>query len=373
MATAAKPLIDPLTRQPFSGNIIPQSRIAPQAAFFLKYLPPPNNLVGATSYAVLSNNLLQHQIRGDIRIDQQFGATAVDGPLLDQRQRREGSQRFRLWAPSRCTAARRTPPSALTHVFSAALDQRRPRLVLPQHLPISARRCRGPISTSRPASRASTTPPRSSAFRRSPSTNYATFTGSPSDQRPKSNRIRNWQYADNVSYGRAATHRQDRRGIDAPDRRLLQRVRSVGIFNFVGTYTGNAFGDFLPGYPDSVTRDYFKELNGDWANFWSFYAQDNFRVTPNLTINIGVRFELNPFYTGIRGQKSAFDLSTGKLIIPSTIDPAVQPLTATMLQLFRDRFEYTKDLGLPDSIHRRGRIGRRASASPGGRWQRPNG
>jgi hypothetical protein len=26
--------------------------------------------------------------------------------------------------------------------------------------------------------------------------------------------------------------------------------RSAGIFNFVGTYTGNAFADFLMGYPD---------------------------------------------------------------------------------------------------------------------------
>jgi hypothetical protein len=61
--------------------------------------------------------------------------------------------------------------------------------------------------------------------------------------------------------------------------------------------------------------------------------------------------ELNPFYSGIRGQKSAFNLATGKLIIPSSIDPAVQPLTATMLNLFRDRFDYTSGLGLPDSIH----------------------
>ena len=102
--------------------------------------------------------------------------------------------------------------------------------------------------------------------------------------------------------------------------------------------------------PDSVTRDYFKELNGDWANFWGFYVQDSFRATQNLTINVGLRLELNSLYNGIRGQKSAFNVSNGKLIIPSRIDPAVQPLTATLLQLFSDRLQYTKDLGLPDSI-----------------------
>ena len=43
-------------------------------------------------------------------------------------------------------------------------------------------------------------------------------------------------------------------------------------------------------------------------------------------------------------------VSNGKFIVPSTIDPAVQPLTATLLHLFGDRLQYTKDLGLPDSI-----------------------
>jgi uncharacterized alpha-E superfamily protein len=40
--------------------------------------------------------------------------------------------------------------------------------------------------------------------------------------------------------------------------------------------------------------------------------------------------ELNPFYNGIRGQKSAFNPVTGQLIIPSDIDPAVQPPLPSM-------------------------------------------
>src|SRR6185437_1560178 len=181
-------------------------------------------------------------------------------------------------------------------------------------------------------------------------TNYSTFTGSPSDQRPKQNRIRNWQYADNISYSSGSHSIKIGAELMHQTSAFINGSRSVGIFNFVGTYTGDAFADFLLGYPDSVTRDYFKELNGDWANFWGFYVQDSYRATRNLTINAGVRLDLNSFYNGIRGQKSAFDFSNGKLIIPSSIDPAVQPLTSTLLPLFSDRIEYTKDLGLPDSI-----------------------
>ncbi len=58
-----------------------------------------------------------------------------------------------------------------------------------------------------------------------------------------------------------------------------------------------------------MTRDYFKQLNGDYQSFWGFYVQDNFRVTPNFTLDLGVRLDLNGFYNGIRGQKSAFNLT----------------------------------------------------------------
>ncbi|MGD0773683.1 MAG: TonB-dependent receptor, partial [Candidatus Solibacter sp.] len=126
---------------------------------------------------------------------------------------------------------------------------------------------------------------------------------------------------------------------------------SDGTFDFLGTYSGDAFGDFLLGYPNDVTRDYFKDLNGNRGNFWSAYAQDSFRLTPNLTINAGLRFEINSFWNGIRGQESAINLVTGKLILPSSMDTAVQQLTAYLLPLFSDRIQYTNSLGLPDSIH----------------------
>ena len=180
--------------------------------------------------------------------------------------------------------------------------------------------------------------------------NYATFNGSPFDQRPKSNRHKNWQYADNVSFSSGRNSIKFGAELLHEDAAYVNGSSSVGIFNFVGTYSGNSFGDFLLGYPDSVTRDYFKQLNGYYGNFFDSFVQDSFRVTKNLTLNIGVRFELNSFYTGIRGQKSAFDLTTGKLIIPSNIDPAVQSLTASLQALFADRIQSTKSLGLPDSI-----------------------
>ena len=64
----------------FAGNAIPTSLFSPQALYFLKYLPTPNTTQGATSYSALTNNLLQHEMRGDVRIDEQISnATQVSG------------------------------------------------------------------------------------------------------------------------------------------------------------------------------------------------------------------------------------------------------------------------------------------------------
>ena len=179
---------------------------------------------------------------------------------------------------------------------------------------------------------------------------YSTITGSPSDQRPKQNRIRNWQYADNLSYTVGRHSIKVGAELLHETAGFINGSSSVGIFNFVGTYTGDAFGDFLLGTPDNVTRDYFKQENGDAQSFWGFYAQDHYRLTPNFTLDLGVRLDLNGFYSGIRGQKSAFNLATGKLIIPSSVDPNVQSLTPTLLNLFADRLTFTNALGLPNSI-----------------------
>ncbi len=77
-------IYDPLTttvdsggnilRQPFSGNIIPASRIDPVAAQIVKFYPSPNGLFqgGAYNYQVTTSSYQQTQ-QGLIRVDHNFG------------------------------------------------------------------------------------------------------------------------------------------------------------------------------------------------------------------------------------------------------------------------------------------------------------
>ena len=64
-----------------------------------------------------------------------------------------------------------------------------------------------------------------------------------------------------------------------------------GIFGFYGGFSGSDFGDFLLGTPSLV---YYAppvgKVNTSYYQI-SGYFQDNWRVTPSLTLNLGLRYE----------------------------------------------------------------------------------
>ena len=92
----------------------------------------------------------------------------------------------------------------------------------------------------------------------------------------------------------------------------------LGTFNFTTGYTtrtaandntGNALASMLLALPQQASRSIGpKELYGrQWAT--AYYAQDDFRVLPNLTINLGLRYELAPPMSDARHGLSSIDFS----------------------------------------------------------------
>ncbi len=135
-----------------------------------------------------------------------------------------------------------------------------------------------------------------------------------------------YQYVDNVTL-QLGTHTV-RVGLDV--RHVLAHSQagastpSINYGNFYfdpnTTATGNQFADFLVGVPYLSQGNTLKRDNDGSANAFAFYGQDDWKATPNLTLNFGLRYELHPALVAAGGYAGNFDPSTprtGKLIYPT--------------------------------------------------------
>ena len=341
---------NPVTGLPFPGNIVP---VSPQAAFLIPYMPKPNFQSGSTYRAIYTNGLAQTLIRGDIKIDQQLSAK-------DHLMGRYSISNSKETDPNPYPAMGTFPLQSRgqdfvanwAHIFSSkwfnSLQVSYYRSLFTFTSSFQGQNINDQAGIQGFDGLAS---PADTAFPQLAISNYSTFTGAATSQYPKQNRNRSPQYSDTVSY--SSGKHDIRFGVDLEHRTWMydNGAQSSGIFTFSGSYSGDNFADFLLGYPQSAQRSYYRNYYGTIATFQGYYIQDNYRARHNLTINLGLRWDIEPFYFGDKGQISAYDLETQKVIIPSNFSRNAQPLTPTIYPLYQDRIELTGQLNLPQSIH----------------------
>ncbi len=80
----------------------------------------------------------------------------------------------------------------------------------------------------------------------------------------------------------------------------------------VGLFTGVDFADFLLGLPNQTFYDVVKQDNDGISGHYHFFAQDEWRVNPRLTLSYGLRYELHPGYYDKYGDIGNFDPSVAK-------------------------------------------------------------
>jgi hypothetical protein len=91
---------------------------------------------------------------------------------------------------------------------------------------------------------------------------------------------------------------------------------NYGVFTFNGSKTGNAYADFLLGLPATMTQDapVRKTDNGAYI---SAFAQDDFRIHSRVTLNLGVRYDLQFPYTDPDNRKLAFVPGRQSVVSPN--------------------------------------------------------
>ncbi|HET6220322.1 MAG TPA: TonB-dependent receptor [Acidobacteriaceae bacterium] len=99
----------------------------------------------------------------------------------------------------------------------------------------------------------------------------------------------------------------------------------TGQPNCTSSTGGNSFASFLLGTPSSLYRGFVDTDPATRANLAGIYAQDEYHVAKNLTLNLALRWDVITQAIDKFNRQSNFDLTTGKLDIatPSNRAPNV--------------------------------------------------
>jgi hypothetical protein len=112
---------------------------------------------------------------------------------------------------------------------------------------------------------------------------------------------------------------------------------------FSQRYTGFAYADFLLGIPTTVSRAYGPI---GYKRHWiqdTLFVTDDFKVTPQLTLTAGLRYEYTTNFTESNGREAMFDIGTGKIVVPNGSLGKVSPLLPSGYVGVVE----AKDVGLP--------------------------
>lgn len=298
-------------RDPFPGNIIPANRISPAAKNILSYVPNPT-LPGVLNNYPASGSSANNNHNWTIKIDHYFNAahrisgTWNDGVNLDNgpyaalphpvQSSRDGHNfqktiRFSYdWTIS----------PTLLNSFRVGFNRQHQFLAAPEATVDWGTKLGIPgINPGFPA------------------ISFGTFTALAQNQdviEPISN---TFLYADSLSWTKGKHNLKF--GVDY--RKLQHQGRYPSrdaYFNFNaletafpsgplrGT-TGNEFASFLLGQVDGVNEYINNVVAGERTTYAALYAQDDFKLSPNLTINLGLRWDVFTPYQEVADRYSVMD------------------------------------------------------------------
>lgn len=101
-----------------------------------------------------------------------------------------------------------------------------------------------------------------------------------------------------------------------------------GTFQFTGAATGSGFADFLLGIPDTSSIAFGNADKYLRSTLYDAYIQDDLRVSPSLTLNVGVRWEYNSPITELYGRLVNLDVVPGfSAVAPVVASDPAGPLT----------------------------------------------
>jgi hypothetical protein len=338
-------ICDPLTVTdtgvcvPFAENRIPADRIDPIAAAFLRRVPAataPGTVQNLAASEEQQRTIDQFTIRMDHRLGggdqlfarvstfdadetQPFGTGALQETLVPGFGRTLGTKT-------------RTVAASHTHVFA--------HTVVHEFRVGWMRVSGGQVSENQgnPFSQLAglagvTTDPRDMGFPQISTSGRFSTMGDPASFTTRDNR--NVELYDNITIDRGVHRIKAGAYYFHLALRPEQPDNARGTFMYTGQFSGDAFADFLLGYPTSATVGIGRGHENGRTNWLHLYAQDDWRLRDNLTVNLGVRYELNQHMYDVDNRLASVDLSYpgGRFVIASDDRGTIDASAATLLDV----------------------------------------
>jgi hypothetical protein len=167
-----------------------------------------------------------------------------------------------------------------------------------------------------------------------------------SGYQPSVEKQHSYVFTDNLSWARGRHSTKFGGEMRLEQFTILQPASPRGSMSFGSDFTdnpaapgqggGEAIATFLLGIPDggtitSVTPniDYRRQI-------YALYALDDFKVTPRLTLNLGLRYEFFSTIKEANNNQATFDFNSLSLIVPSGQRMQLTPTLATELNIQRN-------------------------------------
>lgn len=125
-----------------------------------------------------------------------------------------------------------------------------------------------------------------------------------------------WQYVDNVSYNRGKHALKFGGSVLFRHVDFAQENDAKGFFQYQGSgsdYTGWDTSEVLAGFVNTYSLANSTALYNTRTYEQGYFAQDDWKVTRRLTLNLGLRYDLYNFPYETENRQSNFNLETGAL------------------------------------------------------------
>jgi hypothetical protein len=319
VAGHAVSIFDPLSGLPFPGNIIPVNRFSPASAGLLKFFPAATYpSLSVQNYQIVTNSKSRSDnigARQNVPLSRKdrlnFGfnyqmANNNNPQLFGFRDTGESSGMSSSAGWSHSFKPRFN--SNFTWNFSRSISKNAPYFAYGTNIAAAL----GITGTSQDPINYGP-----------PNLSFTNF-GSLSDGSASTSRNQTSNLQENITYVYKRSHNITAGlGYRRLQQNPLSYANSRGSFSFSGLLTsgldanknplagtGYDFADFLLGYPQSSSlqlgakSDYFRSWSINW------FVQDDWRVKPNLSFNLGLRYEYFAPYTELFGRIANLDLNS---------------------------------------------------------------